>query len=239
MNLETPPASWGVRDVVIATVAAVALVLVVMGSVVGGLLLLQNVTNTAPFARPVSLGAILLYELGFLAIAVGFAHRRGGLAALGFRRFAPEMLLAVFGLLVTGFVIQIGYGLLLQALGLGQENPQRLDLLVGNSPLSLAFALLSASVVAPIAEETFFRGLVLQGLNGRLGQVAAVLVSSALFALSHLVPQVLPPIFLLGVFLALLRIWSGSLWPSIALHAAFNTVSLVAVFAASRLPAPS
>jgi membrane protease YdiL (CAAX protease family) len=225
---------WGVREVVAATLAAIALVILVVGGAFGALFLLRSVIDTAPFARPVAIGAAIVYQLGFLAIALAVAWRRGGPAALGFRAFSPASLLAAGGLLVLGVTVQVAYGLALQALGLGQENPQRIDVLVGATPLSLAVALISGAVLAPIAEEAFFRGLVLPGLTGRLGTPGAVVVSSALFALAHLVPQVYLPIFVLGVFLALLRIWARSLWPAIALHSAFNAISLLAVFAVSQ-----
>lgn len=226
---------WGIRDIVGALLAAVALVGLIVGGALGGLMLLRSFIDVGPLARPVTLGAITLAQLSLLAVALVTAARRGGLAALGFRPAPPDGLLAAAGLLVVGLVIQIAYGLALQALGLGQENPQRIDLLVGATPLSLAFALLSGAVIAPIAEEAFFRGLILPGLIPRLGTVGAVIVSSALFAVAHLVPQVIIPTFALGILLAILRLRFGSLWPPILLHASFNALALVAVFAATRL----
>ncbi|MCL6648499.1 MAG: CPBP family intramembrane metalloprotease [Chloroflexi bacterium] len=239
MKVQVTPAPWGLRDVVLALVAAVALVLLVLGSAIAGLIALRQSFDSGSLARPLAIAAIIIYQLGFLGIALSFARGRGGTAALGFRPCSPRAFVAALGCLVLGLGIQVGYGLLLQALGLAQENPQRIDVLVGTTPASLAIALLSAALIAPIAEEAFFRGLVLQGLIGRLGAVGAVVVSSLLFALSHLVPQVIPPIFLLGILLALLRLWSGSLWPAILLHSLFNTLSLVAVYTASRSPSLS
>ncbi|GIW05857.1 MAG: hypothetical protein KatS3mg060_0662 [Dehalococcoidia bacterium] len=237
VNVQLAPVPWGLRDVILALVAALVLVLVVVGGALGGLFVFRTIVDVSPFARPVSIAAIAIYQIGFLGIALVIARRRGGLAALGFRAFPPAALLAVATLLFLGLLVQIAYGLLLQSLGIGQENPQRIDLLVGATPVSLAIALLSGAVLAPIAEETFFRGLVLTGLIARLGVTGAVAVSSALFAAAHLVPQVIPPIFILGVLLAILRLWSGSLWPPIALHAAFNAISLLAVFAVAQTTA--
>lgn len=226
---------WGIREVIAALVAAIALVGLIAGGALGGLVILRSFIDVGPLARPVSLGAITLAQLGLLGIALGIAARRASLTALGFRPFPPEGLLAVAGLLVVGLLIQIAYGLTLQALGLGNENPQRIDVLVGATPLSLAFALLSGAVIAPVAEEAFFRGLILPGLIARLGAGGAVIVSSALFAIAHLVPPVIIPTFALGILLAILRLRFGSLWPPILLHASFNALALVAVFTATRV----
>ncbi|MCS6802748.1 MAG: type II CAAX endopeptidase family protein [Chloroflexota bacterium] len=234
MDVERSPVPWGIGDILGAIAAAIALVILIVGGAFAVLALLRPVIDVAPFARPVSIGAITAAQLGLLGIALAFAARRGGLAALGFRRFPPDALLAAAGLLLAGLIIQLAYGLALQALGLGQENPQRIDVLVGATPLSLAIALLSGAVITPIAEETFFRGFILPGLVGRLGTAGAVTVSSALFAVAHLVPQVMLPTFLLGILLALLRLWSGSLWPPILLHASFNALALLAVYTATR-----
>ena len=53
----------------------------------------------------------------------------------------------------------------------------------GSSPLAI---FLSAVVVAPLAEEMFFRGLVLRGFLGRYSTTKAVWASSVIFALFHL-----------------------------------------------------
>jgi membrane protease YdiL (CAAX protease family) len=69
---------------------------------------------------------------------------------------------------------------------------------------------------------------------GRLGTPAlGVVATSALFAAVHVLGSAtwerLASIFLLGVLLALLRIRSGSLWPTIACHWGFQVFSYAAV----------
>ncbi len=94
----------------------------------------------------------------------------------------------------------------------------------------LAWALLLGAVVAPVAEEVFFRGFLYAGLRGRWGLGWGLAVSALIFGLAHLMPGVLVPIALLGVVLAWLYEVTGSLWPSILLHMAINGLALVAAY---------
>lgn len=91
---------------------------------------------------------------------------------------------------------------------------------------SLFFLLILAVVVAPLVEEALFRGVLLPVLMKKTGTGTAVVVSSLFFAAIH---QHLPsaaPLFILAVVLALMYIYSGSLWAPIVLHAVFNGVSV-------------
>lgn len=222
---------WGLKALIAAAIAAVALVGVTIGLAIGVAYLLRTNGAPADIGRPLSLGATAIYEAGFVLIAYVVARRHGlGWPALGFRRFSPVFIFGAIVLLCSGYLITGIYGLILQRLGIGEAFPQRTDLLVGKDLVSFIPALFVASVVAPVAEETFFRGLILTGLRSRFGLPAAMIASSLLFALVHLVAQVFVPIFVLGIFLSLLYVSSKSLWPSIVLHSAFNGVSLTLVY---------
>lgn len=88
------------------------------------------------------------------------------------------------------------------------------------------------AVLTPVAEEVFYRGLLLGGLRKRgLPSAPAVVVSSALFAASHLQGLQLPALFLFGAAAALLVERTGRLGPAIAAHMAFNGVTLVVLLA--------
>jgi membrane protease YdiL (CAAX protease family) len=88
--------------------------------------------------------------------------------------------------------------------------------------------LLALVVIVPICEEMLFRGLLLRGLNYTYGAVPALLVSSILFGLSHLrLPTAILPAMVAGLFLGLIALRTGSIWPSIALHAAVNAIPVV------------
>ena len=81
----------------------------------------------------------------------------------------------------------------------------------------------------PFTEEIFFRGFVMAGLVARWGIVGAAIGSSLIFAVFHLHPGVLLPIFGTGLLLAALYHLTGSLWPPIIAHATQNAIALAAI----------
>jgi len=82
-------------------------------------------------------------------------------------------------------------------------------------------------VVAPIAEELFFRGVAYNAWIRERGPRFALYGSAALFALIHGSVFALAPIFALGIALALVYRRSGSLPAAMAMHAGFNAISVV------------
>jgi membrane protease YdiL (CAAX protease family) len=87
-------------------------------------------------------------------------------------------------------------------------------------------------VIGPFVEELVFRGALFGPLRQDKSPVAVILITTAFFALVHLDPRKMLPIFLVGLLLGYLRHVSGSLIPSVALHAAFNAVPFVDLFRA-------
>lgn len=88
------------------------------------------------------------------------------------------------------------------------------------------FAVL-ACVIAPILEETFFRGFLFQGFASSWGPVWGAVVSSAVFSAVHEQLSVFVPLFALGLLLCWVFYRTGSLWTNIALHATFNTIAVL------------
>jgi membrane protease YdiL (CAAX protease family) len=91
----------------------------------------------------------------------------------------------------------------------------------------LALEILVLAVVPAICEEILVRGAIARGIAGRLGPLAAVLLSSGYFALLHLSLARALPTALLGAALALIVLRSGSLVPAILVHALNNTAALL------------
>jgi uncharacterized protein len=84
-------------------------------------------------------------------------------------------------------------------------------------------------VLVPVVEEVFYRGALLQPMRRRHRTVTAVAVAAALFAVAHIEWQMFLPILFVGLALGLLRVMSGSLVPSILLHATFNGIAFYAM----------
>jgi len=88
-----------------------------------------------------------------------------------------------------------------------------------------------AVVLAPVAEELCFRGLLYPALRRR-SRLAAVVATSLAFGLVHSPIGTVVPLAVLGVFLAYATERTGSVLAPIAAHMAFNafTVALLLVF---------
>jgi membrane protease YdiL (CAAX protease family) len=95
-----------------------------------------------------------------------------------------------------------------------------------HSPALLSLLSLAVLLLAPLAEELFYRGLLYGYLRSRWGPAPAVVVSALLFGLAHADLSLLLPLALVGAGLALVYERAGGLWPSIAAHAALNVLSL-------------
>ncbi|MGZ8563692.1 MAG: CPBP family intramembrane glutamic endopeptidase, partial [Candidatus Limnocylindria bacterium] len=112
---------------------------------------------------------------------------------------------------------------LLEALGLDvapQAAEQALEL------VEPWVTVLSIVILAPIAEEVFFRGVVFNALLRERGPRTAYLGSAALFAVIHLSIVALLPIFLLGLALAWVYHRTGNLLAPIVMHAVVNGISV-------------
>lgn len=84
------------------------------------------------------------------------------------------------------------------------------------------FMLISVVLVAPIAEELFFRGLILRGYMGRYSPRVAIWASSLLFAVFHFNPWQAVIALPVGLLAAWVFLRTGSLLPCIIVHMAAN-----------------
>jgi membrane protease YdiL (CAAX protease family) len=84
-----------------------------------------------------------------------------------------------------------------------------------------------ALLLAGLAEELFFRGVLYGWLRRRLPAWATILVTSAVFMLEHLYAIVFPPAFFAGIGLGWLRERSGSVLPGFVVHVLTDTLLFV------------
>ena len=130
-------------------------------------------------------------------------------------------------LMVTPVVVATGW-LLVRLVGdPGGSNPL-LELVLGSKdPLALFLLGWTAVVLAPLFEETIFRGALLPVLAKRWGTAGGVVLSALLFAMAHISIGELAPLTVLGVGLALLRVSTGRLLPSVLMHALWNAITFL------------
>jgi membrane protease YdiL (CAAX protease family) len=87
--------------------------------------------------------------------------------------------------------------------------------------------LLLACLIAPVLEETFFRGFLFQGFAGSFGPLWGAILSSAVFSVVHWQVSLLIPLFALGLVLCWVFARTRSLWTNITLHSTFNLIAVI------------
>jgi membrane protease YdiL (CAAX protease family) len=96
----------------------------------------------------------------------------------------------------------------------------------------------TACVVAPVVEETIFRGFLYPTLRQFTDAPFAVLFTAVLFGAIHGSLAALVPLALLGILLALAYEWSRGLALPIAIHALFNLATSASLWTGSLSPTP-
>ncbi len=233
-----PRLPWGWRDV------SKAVFFIIIGSVILGAITVGLTLYTGTIVDPSEgmaaaplfwLGA-LVYGVVILAVYLFAVRRAGGdWAVLGFRSFAFWWLpfIPVLALVQLLGMSIINLVLVLPFTGGTFENPQ-IEALTGGSALSLrdfGLLLILVAVIAPIAEEIFFRGMLYPLLRQRWSPKVAIVINGFVFALIHFIPLLIPGLFFVGIVLAWVRERSGSIIPAILLHAAQNAIVLYGLYA--------
>jgi CAAX protease family protein len=106
------------------------------------------------------------------------------------------------------------------------------ELFAAPTPFRKVMLVVAVGAIGPLVEELFFRGGLFRGIRRAHGAALSVVGVAVFFAAVHIgpVPLALVPVFLVGLILGDLRQASGSLWPSVILHSAFNTTAAVLSF---------
>jgi CAAX protease family protein len=179
----------------------------------------------------VALLALLLVQDGLLVLAaVLFASIRHPPPRWHFGIRATRLWPTV-GWAALAFALMLGIELgYIELFGVDQTNVEDL----GEENLVAGFAVaLAVIVVAPVAEEIFFRAFFYRALRTRLRVWSAALIDGIVFGSLHFqgldTVIILPVIALFGVGQCLVYERTGSLFAVIAIHAAFNTFAMLSV----------
>jgi len=206
-------------------------------------------------------GLIVGTVLGVIALAVSRTHSRFaegiiaasaiyGSWAVGYQRLAvkrgwdslqvrfsgtpPKVLLVAAASGVGLIVLASAAESLLRWFGIDVASLPSLAILPRNA-IQLVFALVLVAIIAPIAEELIFRGLLLDWLKSRINVWAAALILSVLFALLHNNGFKLGAVGALafgfrmttGLVSSVFAIRYRTLRPSFVLHATVNGIACV------------
>lgn len=204
------------------------------------LLLASDVVRALPAealvpVRAFALAAFYAVQIWLLRFLV---RRRGGsfADALGLSRqdaafgeIAMSVGLVAGGLVATRVIATL-YGVLTREFGLMPgAGADTITHVFGTSGGGLALAGFMLIAVGPFVEECVFRGALLRGLEARIGAWPAIIAQAVLFAAFHRSWWLLFPMTVLGVALGWLAHERKSLWPAIALHAAYNALTVGAI----------
>lgn len=217
--------------------AAVVLgfVLGVFASLVVAIIASVGGTSLGHPTPAVSIIGDVMFDLSFVAAAIYLASTQGrprpadfGFRGVPFRLAAKAFLAAGFGYYALTAVYAAVFHLR------GQDKlPSELG--ANKSTAAMVATGVFVCVIAPIAEEFFFRGFLFGGLRRwKLPPTAArpwvaAVITGLLFGLAHTGSanaQYLIPLGFLGFVLCLVRWRTASLYPCMALHATNNAIAL-------------
>jgi membrane protease YdiL (CAAX protease family) len=224
-----PPATWSGADVVLVALGYVALV-----SAAGTFL-------STPAPLRLQLLADLATKVGATLLGVGVLRAGGASwAAIGCGRprWREDLGLATGGLALM-LAPLLAIAALLDRI-VPYTHPVVSLLQKDRDPVAIGLVVASAVVVAPVAEEFFFRRVLQGWLETRLPQAdgaAAVGLAAAAFAAAHLGHGLAAaPLFGFGLVMGAIARATGALLPCVLAHALFNAVGVTLLLAAPGGP---
>ncbi len=188
----------------------------------------------------VQLGAVeaLVFVLGVLGVLALHGRDAPLSSTLGMRPVNPLLLVLGLGL---GFVAHFpaeAVDSLVQRFS--PESPEDVAfeaaLLTAGTPLRLIVVLFIVACVGPLVEELFFRGALFGALRRDHSLVGTAAVTALCFVVGHLNHRKWPALAIVAAVMTHLRAVSGSLLPCLAMHVAFNAVTVLAFFTGEASP---
>jgi uncharacterized protein len=227
-----PEITWGFGDSIWGLLGGLLLVVIVPPLLV--LPFDSNIGDPDKASDAAILATQALFDAFLIAVAIGIAsgwrfNLRQALGRLGLKGFQPSAIGWMFAVLGTYYVGAIAFSAIV--LQPKQEDIGK-ELGVCNPGIGIAiFAVMAIVVLAPIAEEIFFRGFFFAGLRTRWSLWPSALLSGAIFGLVHAPtgPTAAIPLAGLGVGLAWLYNKTGSIYPSMLAHFLNNAIAISVV----------
>jgi membrane protease YdiL (CAAX protease family) len=186
-----------------------------------------GVSDNAP---GINIGLTLMQNVALVGAAYGFAAMGARPSAADFGLRPPTRFWRTVGVLA---LVWIGFLIFswIWSVAVGLDEQQKLpDELGADGPLPNVLAVVVLiTVVAPLGEELFFRGFFFGALRNWHGPWLAAVLTGLVFGAIHLGSSpvgYLVPLAFFGFGLCVLYESTGSLYPSIALHALNNSIAL-------------
>ena len=221
---------WGWRELILVILLSIGMALGLSLVARSLIALLELEVENALVSPALYLTGLGIYVSVVAAIYLVVA-RRTGWATLGLIPTRWYYFVIVPPLFAVELIALLTVNLLVTLVVGSFENPQ-IAAISGGRVLSireLILLLLLVAGVVPFVEELFFRGMLYPLLRRHVGALVAILLNAAIFAIFHVIPLLLPGLFVVGLFLAYIRERSSSIWPCVLLHALQNGFALLAI----------
>jgi membrane protease YdiL (CAAX protease family) len=213
--------------------AWVALVAAFGGALVGALLVgVVGAVAGADVSHPtpaMNIASTIVQDVCFVAVAVVFASLAGKPLPEQFGLRRTRFWPAVGAMVVAFFAFYLVTVIWVAIVGGSPDDSKLTDELgVDRSTAALLGAAFLVSVVAPMAEEFFFRGFFFAALRNWRGVWPAAIITGLVFGGIHIGSadaELLLPLAFFGFVLCVLRERTGSLLPCIVLHCANNSLA--------------
>jgi membrane protease YdiL (CAAX protease family) len=219
---------WRIRDAVLALV-----VWLFLQVLVAGVAFLAGVGPDDLWPATILLAITPLLLIGLTVAWVRLRDERGPRALLGWRPPATGdavagLVAGIVGSVLITFVLGAGLRLLLRQFGI-EMPPVQESLRVFATGPTAPLAVVVIVVIAPVAEELFFRGMLFPALWDRFGLWPGIVGSGLVFGAVHAEPFVIAITAVLGMFLAWIYKLRGTLVVPIVAHAVFNALGVVLI----------
>jgi membrane protease YdiL (CAAX protease family) len=194
--------------------------------------------SVAGFRTPDDSGSVLLATLGFhgAAIAAGILFLK--LHGIGWREISglntvrwPKQFLFIIGALAIALPVMFGLKFLsefvLKKMGWPVEDQRAVELILAAKSTALKIYLGGFAVIlAPLAEEFIFRGLLFSGFKKIGWPKCGWILVSLLFALIHASAPIFLPLFVFALALTWLYEKTEGLLAPVIAHSLFNAANL-------------
>lgn len=220
--METPHAEQGREGWRLKTWSGLVLVLILLGY--GGRLAEGDPPADALYRYSTAIGSIFIYGVFFVILLV---IARGLPAREFFALRRPASWPKALGLALLSYVaIFIGAGLIIWALGAGDEQGLTPEAWDSSRAGAYAASFVAVALVGPTVEELMYRGAGMT-LLARYGAPVAVIVTAVAFGLGHGLLLALAALVYFGLVMGVLRLKTASVYPCILVHSLFNATSLI------------
>lgn len=199
----------------------------------------------APFAHVTpsaaqTIVAVLIYALTILIVA-GVPYllwrRKATRATFGLTRLPTwgDIGLSPLAFVTYALIVSVVVAVVSQIPGYPADQAQDVGFKAFGSRTDNMLAFITLVILAPIAEESLFRGYLYGKLRGHAPAIIAAIITSVLFGIVHGQVNVGVDVFVLSMILCGLRSLTGSIWAGVLVHMIKNGIAYYLLFVSPLL----